>query len=258
VVAVAQPLDDLMRYQLSRCRELGACITDIVNFFEREAGKILLEGADRGLFAEDPVFSCEGEKEPAGKRAFDLMAAFCLLALFWPLMLLAALAIWIEDGSGAPVLYRQRRVGRDGRFFDVVKFRTMSVNAESDGQARWAAKRDPRITRVGSFLRRTRIDELPQIFNVLVGEMALVGPRPERPEFVRELSRKIPHYAQRHCVKPGITGWAQTHYPYGSCETDAANKTEFDLYYVKNRSLFLDALVLLQTVEIILFAKGAR
>ena len=146
----------------------------------------------------------------------------------------------------------------NGKAFKVLKFRSMSVDAEGDGKARWATINDSRITRVGTFIRRTRIDELPQIFNVLSGEMAFIGPRPERPEFVRQLAEQIPYYNSRHAVKPGITGWAQLCYPYGASEEDARQKLQFDLYYVKNQSLFLDFMVTLSTVEVVLFGKGAR
>jgi lipopolysaccharide/colanic/teichoic acid biosynthesis glycosyltransferase len=173
-------------------------------------------------------------------------------------MLATVVAIWIEDGFGAPVLYKQRRVGLNGRIYEVIKFRSMTVNAEGDGKARWATTNDARVTKVGKFIRKTRIDELPQILNVMSGDMAFVGPRPERPEFVRELKETVPYYEKRHCVKPGITGWAQMNYPYGACLKDTFNKLEFDLYYVKHQSLFLDFLVLLQTAEVILFGKGAR
>ncbi|MEQ8801883.1 MAG: sugar transferase, partial [Haliea sp.] len=168
------------------------------------------------------------------------------------------IAIKLEDGWRAPVIFRQKRVGLDGRAFDVLKFRSMTVDAEGDGKARWATSNDARITRVGHIIRKLRIDELPQVINVLTGEMSLVGPRPERPEFVRQLAAEIPFFDKRHCVKPGITGWAQLNYPYGASTRDALHKLEYDLYYVKNRSLFLDFLVLLQTAEVVLFGKGAR
>jgi lipopolysaccharide/colanic/teichoic acid biosynthesis glycosyltransferase len=149
-------------------------------------------------------------------------------------------------------------VGLNGEIFEVKKFRSMTVDAESDGKARWATPGDARVTRVGAVIRKLRIDELPQITNVLAGDMAFVGPRPERPEFVRQLAEQIPFFDKRHCVKPGITGWAQLNYPYGASVNDARCKLEFDLYYVKNQSLFLDFLILLQTAEVILFGKGAR
>jgi lipopolysaccharide/colanic/teichoic acid biosynthesis glycosyltransferase len=172
-------------------------------------------------------------------------------------MLCAAVAIRIEDGWRAPVLYRQRRVGRFGETFDVLKFRSMSVDAEKGG-AVWAAKNDPRVTRVGAVMRKTRIDELPQLVNVLRGDMSFVGPRPERPEFVAQLEQTIPYYRERHTVKPGITGWAQLCYPYGSTEKDALEKLQYDLYYVKNRSLLFDLAILVQTVEVVVWGKGAR
>jgi lipopolysaccharide/colanic/teichoic acid biosynthesis glycosyltransferase len=176
----------------------------------------------------------------------------------WPLMLITALAIWFEDGLKKPIFFSQERVGLGGKAFRVLKFRSMSVDAEGDGKARWATVNDSRITRVGAFIRRTRIDELPQIFNVLSGEMAFIGPRPERPEFVQQLTTQIPYFNSRHAVKPGITGWAQLCYPYGASENDARQKLQFDLYYVKNQSLFLDLMITLSTVEVVLFGKGAR
>jgi len=174
-----------------------------------------------------------------------------------PLMLVTALAILLEDGWRAPVLYRQRRVGRYGEHFDVLKFRSMRVDAERDG-AVWAAPDDPRNTRVGHYIRKTRIDELPQLVNVLRGEMSLVGPRPERPEFVEQFEEKIPYYRGRHTVRPGITGWAQLCYPYGANEQDALEKLQYDLYYVKHRSVVFNLAVILQTVEVVLWQKGAR
>jgi lipopolysaccharide/colanic/teichoic acid biosynthesis glycosyltransferase len=188
----------------------------------------------------------------------DLVTSFLLLMATWPFMLATVVAIWIEDGFGAPIVFRQKRVGQSGRIFEVLKFRSMTVDAEGDGKARWATTNDSRITRVGQFIRRVRIDELPQIINVLAGDMAFIGPRPERPEFVQELAEEIPYYQVRHGVKPGITGWAQLCYPYGASVDDARQKLQFDLYYVKNHSLFLDFMILLTTVEVVLFGKGAR
>jgi len=175
-------------------------------------------------------------------------------------MLLAAFAIWLESGCkyGVPILFRQVRVGEGGRPFQVLKFRSMIVDAEKSGVAQWATKNDSRITRVGKVIRKTRIDELPQIFNVFRGDMSFVGPRPERPEFVVTLSEKIAYYAERHHVKPGITGWAQLLYPYGSSEKDAMEKLQYDLYYIKNHSIFLDFLIMLQTAEVVIFGRGAR
>jgi lipopolysaccharide/colanic/teichoic acid biosynthesis glycosyltransferase len=156
------------------------------------------------------------------------------------------------------VFYRQRRVGLLGREFELLKFRSMRPDAEKDGQARWALKRDPRVTRVGAFMRQTRVDELPQILCVLRGQMSFVGPRPERPEFVRDLAERIPYYVERHCVKPGLTGWAQLCYSYGASEQDALEKLQYDLYYIKNHTLLFDLAIVLQTVEVVCLGKGAR
>ena len=181
-----------------------------------------------------------------------------VLLLSWPLMVGAALAIRLESGRGAPILYRQERVGERGRTFPLVKFRSMRTDAEKDGIARWASKQDDRVTRVGQFIRKTRIDELPQLWNVLRGDMSLVGPRPERPQFVAELAKKIRYYELRHCVKPGLAGWAQLNYPYGATEEDAAEKLKYDLFYVKNHDFMLDLMILIQTVEVVVFRRGAR
>jgi len=181
-----------------------------------------------------------------------------ILTISLPIMFASALAILIEDGWRAQILYRQARVGRAGRPFQLLKFRSMRSDAETDGLARWAEKDDPRVTRVGGVMRKLRVDELPQLLNVLRGHMSLVGPRPERPHFVTELAQKIPYYVERHCVKPGITGWAQLCYPYGSSEQDAIEKLQYDLYYIKNNSLLFDLSILLQTVEVVFMGKGAR
>jgi sugar transferase (PEP-CTERM system associated) len=257
VVAVDDRDGQFPQDELMQCRMQGVEVVDLLDFFESEASKVLTDEARPDWF----IFS-NGFRSHASnfglRRLFDMVASFSLLALTWPVMLVTVLAIWLEDGVGAPVIFRQRRVGLNGRVFEVMKFRSMTVDAEGDGKARWATPDDQRVTRVGKVIRKLRIDELPQIINVLKGDMAFVGPRPERPEFVRDLAEKIPHFDKRHCVKPGITGWAQLNYPYGACEKDAKAKLEFDLYYVKNQSLFLDLTILLQTVEVILFGKGAR
>lgn len=257
VVALDERRECLPGEELVRCRTLGVSVVDLLDFFEQEASKILVDHAHPEWFIFSHGFR-NGTLFAVFKRAFDIGAAFFLLCLAWPAMLVTVVAIWLEDGVGAPVVFRQRRVGRDGRIFEVCKFRSMTVDAEADGKARWATPGDARVTRVGAVIRKLRIDELPQILNVLAGDMAFVGPRPERPEFVRELAEKIPYFDKRHCVKPGITGWAQLNYPYGASVNDARNKLEFDLYYVKNQSLFLDFTILLQTAEVILFGKGAR
>jgi exopolysaccharide biosynthesis polyprenyl glycosylphosphotransferase len=192
------------------------------------------------------------------KRCSDLFIATVVLALTWPLMLLTALAIRLESGPGQPILYRQERVGARGKTFKLIKFRSMRTDAELDGIARWANKDDDRVTRVGRFTRKVRLDELPQLWNVLKGEMSFIGPRPERPQFVVDLGKKIRYYELRHCLKPGLAGWAQLRYPYGASEADAVEKLKYDLYYVKNHNLMFDLLILIQTVEVVLFGRGAR
>lgn len=198
----------------------------------------------------------ERRLEAALRRGFDIAASLGLLLATLPVTLLTALAIRLD--SPGPVFYRQERVGLDGRAFTLVKFRSMVVDAEAAGSPRWANKRDSRITRVGRVLRLFRIDEIPQAINVLKGDMAMIGPRPERPAFVDQLVQQIPHYADRHRVRPGITGWAQVSYPYGASVDDARMKLAYDLYYVKNRSLFLDLLILVATVRVVLFQEGSR
>jgi sugar transferase (PEP-CTERM system associated) len=257
VVAIDDQRNNMPKDELFKCRLQGVKVINLVNFFEREAGKILVDYASPAWMSltEDLRSDTAGSLT---KRLFDICASFVLLMGTWPVMVATAIAIWIEDGFGAPIFFSQERVGLNGKAFKVLKFRSMTVDAESDGKARWATKNDSRITRVGSFIRRTRIDELPQIFNVLAGDMAFIGPRPERPEFVMQLAEVIPYYNSRHAVKPGITGWAQLCYPYGASEEDARQKLQFDLYYVKNHSLFLDFMITLSTVEVVLFGKGAR
>lgn len=246
------PVDDILD-----CKINGVTVSDLATFFERESGKIRIDA----LHPSSMIFS-DGFRQAAlksfGKRCFDVVASLLLLGLTWPIMLATAIAIWWESARSGPILYKQARVGRNDRVFDVLKFRSMRTDAEQNGVAQWAQKNDSRITRVGAFIRKTRIDELPQLFNVLRGEMSFVGPRPERPQFVSMLERTIPYYSMRHRVNPGITGWAQICYPYGASEEDALEKLQYDLYYIKNYSLFLDFMVLLQTAHVILWGKGAR
>ncbi|HEB56423.1 MAG TPA: TIGR03013 family PEP-CTERM/XrtA system glycosyltransferase [Gammaproteobacteria bacterium] len=246
------PVKDLLD-----CKMSGIEILDLASFFERETGKIRLDQIHPSWLMLSDGFNKSGLQEFV-KRIFDLVSGLILLTLTWPLMLFTVLAIKLEDGIKAPVIFRQIRIGEEGRPYKIFKFRSMRVDAEKDGKAQWAVKGDSRITRVGNFIRKTRFDELPQIFNVVKGNMSFVGPRPERPEFVVMLSEKIEYFEERHRVKPGITGWAQIRYPYGASDKDALEKLQYDLYYVKNQSLFLDFLILLQTVEVILFGKGAR
>ena len=246
------PIDELLD-----CRLSGINVVDVLSFFEREVGKILIDMLQPSWMIFSDGFAVSAFRN-ASERIFDLIAASLLLLVSWPAMLGAALAIKLESGWRAPVFYRQLRVGLNNRNFSVIKFRSMQVNAERDGIAVWAQQNDPRVTSVGQVIRRSRIDELPQIFNVLRGDMSFVGPRPERPEFVSELAQKIPYYSERHRVKPGITGWAQLCYPYGASDSDALEKLQYDLYYLKNHSVLLDLLILIQTVEVILIGDGAR
>jgi len=241
--------------ELLECKLEGIGIVDLPTFFERESGHVQLKSLNPSWMVYSMGF-CRGGCQQILKRVFDIWVGGVVLIATLPVMLLATLAVWLE--TGRPILYRQKRVGECGQVFEIVKFRSMRVDAEKDGVARWAKKNDDRITRVGTILRLTRIDELPQLFNVLRGDMSFVGPRPERPPFVNELSRKVPFYASRHAVKPGITGWAQIRYPYGASVDDAVQKLQFDLYYVKNHSLFLDLVILFQTAQVVLFGKGAR
>lgn len=259
VLAVDDRRKGIPMHELLDCKMRGVDILDVVTFFERETGKIRLDQVHPSWFLFSNGFNYGAGREII-KRIFDAAASFFLLAITWPVMLLAVVAIYLESGCkwGTPILFRQVRVGQDGRPFQVLKLRSMVINAEASGKAQWATKNDSRVTKVGAFIRKTRIDELPQIVNVLRGDMSFVGPRPERPEFVVMLSEKIPYYTERHRVRPGITGWAQLLYPYGSSEKDALEKLQFDLYYVKNHSIFLDFLIMLQTAEVVLFGRGAR
>ncbi|MDP9198330.1 MAG: TIGR03013 family PEP-CTERM/XrtA system glycosyltransferase [Pseudomonadota bacterium] len=242
---------------LLACKLKGIVVTDAIDFLEREAGKIRLDALSSTWFLFGPGFTRSRLTE-AGARLLDILGSATLLMLSWPIMLLAAAAIAIEDGPFKPVFYRQTRVGRYGRKFQIVKFRSMNVDAETVGRAVWAQKEDPRITHVGSVLRRFRVDELPQLWNVLTGDLSLVGPRPERPEFVETLDQEIPYYRERHSVKPGITGWAQLCYPYGSSTHDTREKLQYDLYYIKHRSVIINLMILMLTVEVILLGKGGR
>jgi len=257
VVAVDDRRGVLPMKELLQCRVAGTNIVSLADFFEREAGKIKLGVLDPSVLVFGEGFKCNSMRQ-ATKRLFDVVSSGVLLVLAAPLMILTALAILIESGFGQPILYQQERVGERGHNFPVLKFRSMRTDAEKDGVARWATSNDDRITRVGRFIRKVRIDELPQIFNVLRGDMSFVGPRPERPQFVEQLTREIPYFGLRHCVKPGITGWAQLRYAYGASVEDAAEKLKYDLYYVKHNSMLFDIAILLQTVEVVLFGKGAR
>jgi sugar transferase (PEP-CTERM system associated) len=241
--------------QLLDCKLQGVKVYDINSHFEKRLGQIRIDYLNAGWLIFGDGFN-QGLARSAVKRLFDLVCASVLIVLAAPVMLLAALAIRLE--SHGPVLYRQQRVGMNGDSFTVIKFRSMRADAEQDGKPRWATSGDDRITRVGQLIRLARIDELPQLYSVLKGDMSLVGPRPERPFFVEQLTQEIPFYAVRHSVKPGVTGWAQVRYQYGSTIEDSQEKLQYDLYYVKNHTLFLDLLILLETVRVVLTGKGAR
>ncbi|MEO5364799.1 MAG: TIGR03013 family PEP-CTERM/XrtA system glycosyltransferase [Magnetococcus sp. WYHC-3] len=259
VVIAADGMDNLpegVMREILDCKSGGVQVLEFPVFFERELRQIHVSRMDPYWWICHSDGLEQGTLREVTKKGFDIIVALLLLLATWPIMLLAALAIWLESGGRGPILYRQQRVGFGGKRFFVLKFRSMHVDAEKDGP-RWASHDDDRITRVGQVLRLTRMDELPQWFNVLKGEMSLVGPRPERPEFVEQLERRIPFFRERLRVKPGITGWAQICYGYGNSESDAARKLRYDLYYVKNHTLFFDLLVLMHSVEVVLFGRGA-
>lgn len=255
VVAPDERRGGLPMSEMLACVQRGIVMTDLSSFFEREAGMVKLDVVDPSWLVFSGGFDQSAVRR-LSKRFFDLTASALLLLVAWPFMVLVALAVWLE--TGAPIFYSQTRVGQGGRTFEVVKFRSMRVDAEGDGKARWATKNDDRTTRVGRFIRLTRLDELPQLFNVLRGDMSFVGPRPERPQFVDQLNQEIRYYDIRHSVKPGLTGWAQLRYPYGASVRDAEEKLKFDLFYVKNQGLLFDVMIMLQTVEVVLFGRGAR
>jgi sugar transferase (PEP-CTERM system associated) len=241
--------------ELLDCKLQGVRVYDLASYFEQTMGQIRLDALYAGWLIFGDGFT-QGVLRAVIKRCFDIVCALILLVPALPVMALATVLILAE--SGFPILFRQERVGKNGRPFHVVKFRSMRTDAEKDGKPRWATAKDDRVTRIGRLMRKTRIDELPQIFNVLVGQMSMVGPRPERPYFVDQLTRQIPFYAVRHAIKPGLTGWAQVRYHYGASVEDSAEKLQYDLYYVKNHSLMLDLVVLFETVGVVLNADGAH
>jgi sugar transferase (PEP-CTERM system associated) len=247
----ALPLRDLLRVKTT-----GVTVSELSSFLERETGRIDLQTVNPSWLIFSDGFSSGQLLSGIAKRSFDIAASMLLLVPALPVILLIALAIKLE--SPGPAFYRQRRVGLYNEPFEILKLRSMRADAEVAGHAVWAAERDPRVTRIGRIIRKVRIDELPQCWSVLKGEMSFVGPRPERPQFVSDLERELPYYAERHMVKPGITGWAQINYPYGASVEDARHKLEYDLYYAKNYSPFLDLLILLQTVRVVLWPEGAR
>jgi sugar transferase (PEP-CTERM system associated) len=255
IVVAASDAKGLPRELLLQCRIRGIPVLSETAFWEREAGRIIVDRPDLGWFLSDRGFR-HSRGAALRKRLFDLVVATALLILTLPLMLIIALLV--RRDSPGPALYRQERVGLGGRIFTMVKFRSMRMDAEAAGEPRWAEQDDARITRIGKWIRYTRIDELPQLFNVLRGEMSLIGPRPERPYFVNQLNEVVPLYSTRHWVKPGMSGWAQVKGSYGASVDDAREKLEYDLYYVKHRSLAFDMLILLRTLRVVLLREGAR
>ncbi|MCX7630738.1 MAG: TIGR03013 family PEP-CTERM/XrtA system glycosyltransferase [Geminicoccaceae bacterium] len=254
VVATRERRGCLPVRALLRCRLAGVPVSEYETFFERQTGRVDLDWIRPGWLIFGEGFT-QGSLDAFAKRLIDVSCAAVGLVFFAPLLLLAALLIKLEDGG--PVLFRQIRVGRNGVPFSMLKLRSMRIDAERDGP-RWAARDDRRITRIGRILRRTRIDELPQLINVLRGEMSFVGPRPERPEFVALIARELPLFSERHRVRPGLAGWAQLHHPYAASVEDTRTKLEYDIYYVKNWSLFLDLLILAQTLRVVVWGNGAR
>lgn len=243
------PMNLLLQWKLA-----GIRVIDYLTFWERECGRVDLGAACPAWF----VFGdgCRRSRfDVLAKRCFDVLVSAFLLALTAPLLAVCAALIWLE--SGGPILYRQDRVGRCGRSFTLLKLRSMRPDAEGS-RPQWALAKDPRTTRIGSIIRQLRVDEIPQLWNVLRNDMSLIGPRPERPFFVEQLAEAIPYYQDRHWVKPGITGWAQINFPYGASISDAAEKLSYDLYYVKNSSMLLDLFITLSTIRVILFQEGAR
>ncbi|MFN3944277.1 MAG: TIGR03013 family XrtA/PEP-CTERM system glycosyltransferase [Allosphingosinicella sp.] len=245
------PLNDLLR-----AKTAGVHVNDLSSFLERETGRVDLDSLNPSWLIFSDGFSAGRRLSGAAKRMFDILVSLVILLLAAPLILVTALAVKLE--SRGPAFFRQRRVGLYGQSFELLKLRSMREDAEVGGVAVWAQENDPRVTRVGAVIRKLRIDELPQAWSVLKGEMSFVGPRPERPQFVADLEARLPYYAERHMVKPGITGWAQINYPYGASIEDARQKLEFDLYYAKNYTPFLDVLIILQTLRVVLWPEGAR
>jgi sugar transferase (PEP-CTERM system associated) len=255
VIACDQRRGTLPVEILFDCRLRGVEVTDLLDFMERETGQIVVNLMYPSWVIYSNGFNSQNYLRDALDYSVNLVLATLVLFFAWPFMLLTAALIYFEDMKSASVFYKQERVGLNGHIFNIVKFRSMRTDAEKDG-AKWATTNDSRVTKVGQFIRKYRIDELPQLLNIYKGEMSFIGPRPERPHFVEQLIREIPYYNQRHNVKPGLAGWAQLNYPYGASVEDSMEKLKFDLYYVKHQSLMLDILILIRTVEVVLFGKG--
>ncbi|MBA6290445.1 TIGR03013 family XrtA/PEP-CTERM system glycosyltransferase [Colwellia sp. MB3u-4] len=255
VVANDERRENLPVDELFACKIRGVEITEILDFIERETGQIAVNLIYPSWVIYSNGFASSNHLRNTLDWIFNAGMGLILLMVTWPIMLITTLLIKLDEGLKAPVFYSQERVGVDGQAFSIIKFRSMRLDAEKNG-AQMASENDDRTTRIGKFIRKYRIDELPQIYNVMLGEMGFVGPRPERPEFVQQLIKNIPYYNERHNVKPGLTGWAQLKYPYGATENDSLEKLKYDLYYIKHRSFMLDLLILIRTVEIVLFGKG--
>ena len=257
VIACDQRRGTLPVEVLFDCRLRGVEVSDLLDFMERETGQIVVNLMYPSWVIYSNGFNSQNYLRDALDYSMNCIMATIVLMLSWPFMLLTAVIIFFEDVNvkNASVFYKQQRVGHNGQLFNIIKFRSMRPDAEKDG-AKWATTNDSRVTKVGQFIRKYRIDELPQLLNVFRGEMSFIGPRPERPEFVEQLIREIPYYNQRHNVKPGLAGWAQLNYPYGASVEDSMEKLKFDLYYVKHQSIMLDILILIRTVEVVLFGKG--
>jgi sugar transferase (PEP-CTERM system associated) len=255
VVASDERRSNLPVDELFACKIRGIEITEILDFIERETGQIAVNLIYPSWVIYSNGFASVNYLRNSLDWFFNAVMAIVLFTLTWPIMLITILLMKLDEGLRAPIFYFQERVGVDGEPFNIIKFRSMRLDAEKFG-AQMASEDDPRITKIGNYLRKYRIDELPQIYNVICGNMGFVGPRPERPEFVQQLIKTIPYYNERHNVKPGLTGWAQLKYPYGATEADSLEKLKYDLYYIKHRSFLLDLLILVRTVEVVLFGKG--
>jgi len=257
VVAMDNRRDSFPSRELLDCRLAGFEISNVTSFVEREAGKVSLEVISDSWIIFSDGFR-RGPVHVISERVFDVAASLLLLLITSPIMVFTAACLWLESFGREPVFYRQQRVGYKGEPFDLLKFRSMKIDAEADGTARWATSNDPRTTLIGNVIRRFRIDELPQVINILRGDMSFVGPRPERPEFVELLCEQIPYYNERHSIKPGLAGWAQLAYPYGASIEDARQKLQYDLYYIKNHGVVLDLFILLQTLDVVVWGRGSR